>query len=165
MNITKELIVEMKTNDKGWYALSEEMKAAFDVLRKDGANIYYRRAEGWGRDIRLAPNNRPALVYRLDKDYVFEEGGRYVEYAVKRLGWGYCIVNEESNLVSDLSYAKNSPKSLGLFGGVQFEGQHNEAWYMRTACGIDDEGYISPILTGEDEKPAIPIRVRFWVEG
>jgi hypothetical protein len=47
------------------------------------------------------------------------------------------------------------------FGGVQFEGQ-DKGWYMHV-CGVcDKDSDIFYYTSNEDDKPAVPIRARFW---
>lgn len=90
-----------------------------------------------------------------------QESGRWVEYAVNRDLMGYNIVG------TPLSICIDSPRRLGLFGGVQFKGQvAKKKWYMLLYAEIDKDGYISHCNCREDVRmsPAIPVRARFWVE-
>ena len=57
-------------------------------------------------------------------------------------------------------------KSLSMvgFGGVEYEGCEG-TWFMDTALLIDGHGHLpSNTSEGINARPAIPVRVRFWVE-
>jgi len=61
----------------------------------------------------------------------------------------------------NLDACANSPEPIGLFGGVQFEGG-DKGWYM-PICGVrDKKGDIFDYSSSDDDKPAVPLRARFW---
>jgi len=49
------------------------------------------------------------------------------------------------------------------FGGVQFDGQKERHWwYMNISMLITESGYIGECDDGVENKPAVPVKARFW---
>jgi hypothetical protein len=88
----------------------------------------------------------------------------WVEYPIKRDDCGYHVVlGDKSRLY--MNEAQDSPTCIGLFGGVQFEGQATNLWHMQsTQYMMGKTGYLYPYSLTTDEKPAVPTKARFWQE-
>lgn len=107
-------------------------------------------------------------VYRLPDGFNPEPPKpepRWVEYAVVfDSALGYQVVLEHGHRIS-LTAATNGYQVGGLYGGVQFEGQSPSDWYTDPLQYIDDDGFPCYIDNGLGKlRPAVPVRVRFWVE-
>jgi hypothetical protein len=78
-------------------------------------------------------------------------------YDVKALGGVYYVIGKCKHDGIRLS---NCIDMVG-FGGVQFEGQIGNAWVMGVCALIDGNGSVCGYCESDD-KPAVPIRARFW---
>ena len=105
--------------------------------------------------------------YFLDQEWEAQETeaeGRWVPYPIVRKRLGYAVDTGCDNY-EYLTDAVMSPENMGLFGGVQYEGQRAiNHWSMATTSFIDSNGGLQG-RSNKANKPATPIKARFWVEG
>jgi hypothetical protein len=97
--------------------------------------------------------------YRWCKPKQPESGWR--EYAITRDDRGFCVWTDMGDRWP-LHMLSDSPTTLGLFGGVQFEG--SDTWSIMVAAyrlggtlHLYDSDEIPPV-------PAVPVKCRFWEE-
>jgi len=98
--------------------------------------------------------------YRWCKPKQPESGWR--EYAITRDDRGFCVWTDMGDRWP-LHMLSDSPTTLGLFGGVQFEGQNEPYWFMSINMLIDYCGTIMSVaFPHETNTPAVPVKCRFW---
>ena len=107
-------------------------------------------------------------IFRLHKDFVMPKEGRWVEYPITVDGGFYgCDV---AHINARFNYTFNITHMQGIvgFGGVQFDGQADPGeWSMHVTAGISNAGVVFTCIDASDsnERVAIPVKARFWVEG
>lgn len=111
MELTPELIERLKTNEKAFHFLDEEMKEAFRRLNNNMSNpIILIGYDGeWKKPPSCAPiwDLNPNLTYRLSPDYQPEPEDPYVLYEIK-----YPKENEVAHAYFEC------PKTLSIHGSA-----------------------------------------------
>ena len=150
----EQLIEGLKQNTRGFFALSKEERECLEGHREW---VEYRGSEAWVSKDRFSKSHElyEGSIYRLSPQAPAfqpeEKRGEWVEYKIDSDGVKYYIKrfgpNNERLLLSTL------PQVVG-FCSILWAG---------TESGFDMWGPYQPNLT--TDKPATPVKARFWVEG
>jgi len=163
-NVEKGIAIEFKESELP-YLKKPEGDWEFRIVEKNDLYIIYL---GGKQGVESILDCTPVRAKQILSGYRWckpkEKVGHWVEYPIELAEWGYQVVNgfDKRGLLN----ASVSPKNLGLFGGVQFEGQMMEDDFFP----ISDVGMplsiIDQLMDSDcDAKPATPIKARFWIEG
>jgi hypothetical protein len=154
-------------NDGNWLELKTDEELAYVKNRPEGCRFGKVAAnEIWvsysGCEVQgLRPNKDFLSGYCWIKDVPKSVEDRFKYYEIKYNQHGYYIETEDE--VTYMPDAINSPKFLGIFAGVQFDG--NPTWSIKTTVYIDRHGQLwDTNEIGDDSlNVAVPVRARFEV--
>ena len=152
------MIERLKTTWTAFGGLSAEEQ---QFLKEHPSDIVTFNGQPW-----VDPKFMGGHVYRLSPDFE-EPKKRWVEYPIVANDWAYvCDVKHISEFDGDYTECDlYQLQAIVGFGGVQFDGQKDDEWSMDVALFIDKDGDTCAYDTGEyHNKPATPIKARFWVE-
>lgn len=157
-----DLVKRAKNNWKCWQGVKETEPDLAEFIEKHSNEVVYYSAVQAAWIERLSESNplMGTYVYRLRSDYVSDQpSGEWVEYPIDRDCGAYSVT------VDDKYYHLFECLSMVAFGGVQFAQQEDDDWHMIIAAWVDCAGCLAWGTVGGNEKPAVPVRVRFWKGG
>ncbi len=147
--------LELKTPEELEYVKNRPEGATRIGVVKIGDIFWHSQLKKWTTSpTNFLPENGPRWI----KD---EPICRFVEYKIERLEAGYYAVGDTGVAVCSLDLLPCSPKPLGIFAGVQFEGCSD--WAMSLSMFTDGKGGMSIFESITYNKIAIPVKARFHV--
>ena len=161
MNRTEKMkwIDELKRNRCGFFTINDQARG---MIEKYWSAIEVRHKGSWQKPWFPFSKIDDGCVCRLRPDFELPEEpeGRWVESAITDwAGQYYCMIIPPVWFEIDNIPIHQLPSVVG-FGGVQFNGGHPHEWTFQINQTIS--GYHS--TNDPKQKPAIPIKARFWVE-
>jgi hypothetical protein len=159
MMTEKEIIEFAKQNDYCWAGLQRRHPEVAEWMIKHNDYLIVLCNEGVWR-----PNCGRVSgveIYRLRLDYKPKQPKEdWRVYDIKAIDGRYHVLMDNNKVPLLVSASCR----VG-FGGVQFEGQeYDHQWYLCIVGAISEDGWVSAEYEGvnDPDKPAVPIRARFW---